>query len=98
MEIKSRYAYMLVITDDEGLIAAYDYFITRKITLNNSAVYDYLTGKTDQMTCIDLIKQRSRNYAKRQLTWFKKMPNAVFVNASNRDEIIPLCEKFLKDK
>ena len=44
MEIKSRYAYMLVITDDEGLIAAYDYFITRKITLNNSAVYDYLTG------------------------------------------------------
>lgn len=44
MEIKSRYAYMLLISDDEGLIAAYDYFITRKITLNNSAVYDYLTG------------------------------------------------------
>lgn len=44
MEIKSRYAYMLVITDDEGLIAAYDYFITRKPLLNNSAVYDYLTG------------------------------------------------------
>lgn len=44
MEIKSRYAYMLVITDDEGLVSAYDYFITRKAILNNSAVYDYLTG------------------------------------------------------
>lgn len=44
MEIKSRYAYMLLITDDEGLIAAYDYFITRKAILNNSAVYDYLGG------------------------------------------------------
>ena len=44
MEIKSRYAYMLLITDDEGLVAAYDYFITRKITLNNSAVYNYLAG------------------------------------------------------
>lgn len=44
MEIKSRYAYMLLITDDEGLVAAYDYFITRKIILNNSAVYNYLSG------------------------------------------------------
>ena len=52
MEIKSRYAYMLLIVDDEGLVAAYDYFITRKAILNNSAVYDYLGGV--DLWCYDL--------------------------------------------
>ena len=28
----------------------------------------------------DMVKQGSRNYAKRQLTWFRKDPRAVFLN------------------
>lgn len=89
-----------LIDEGRGLVEKYELTKNNQIMqgIGYKEVYDYLTGKTDQNTCIDLIKQRSRNYAKRQLTWFKKMPNAVFVNASNRDEIIPLCEKFLKDK
>lgn len=89
-----------LIDEVRGLVERYNLTKNNQIMqgIGYKEVYDYLTGKTGQKTCIDLIKQRSRNYAKRQLTWFKKMPNAVFVNASNRDEIIPLCEKFLKDK
>lgn len=34
--------------------------------------FDYFDGKTDRDTAIDKIKQHSRNYAKRQLTWFRK--------------------------
>ena len=35
-------------------------------------VYEYLDGKVDFTEMVRLIKQRSRNYAKRQLTWFRK--------------------------
>jgi len=34
--------------------------------------FDYLDGTITKARCIELIKQNSRNYAKRQITWFKK--------------------------
>ena len=34
-------------------------------------VIDYLEGNLDFETCVKLIKQNSRRYAKRQLTWFR---------------------------
>ncbi len=33
---------------------------------------DYLEGSTDFNRAVELIKQHSRNYAKRQLTWFRR--------------------------
>ena len=33
-------------------------------------LFDYFDGNSDLESCIDIIKQRSRNYAKRQYTWF----------------------------
>lgn len=33
-------------------------------------LFDYFDGNSDLDSCIDIIKQRSRNYAKRQYTWF----------------------------
>ena len=32
----------------------------------------YLEGKLEKKEAIDLIKQESRRYAKRQLTWFRR--------------------------
>ena len=34
-------------------------------------VIDYLEGKIDLEECIELVKKHNRNYAKRQLTWFR---------------------------
>ena len=34
----------------------------------------YLSGTYDRGTCIDKIKQATRNFAKRQITWYKRMP------------------------
>ncbi len=34
----------------------------------------YFQGKYDRETCIDKIKQATRNFAKRQETWYKRMP------------------------
>lgn len=33
-----------------------------------------------------MIKQGSRNYAKRQLTWFRRDPRAIFLNKDNMTE------------
>ena len=41
-------------------------------TVGYSELFDYIEGKTTLEQAIILIKQHSRNYAKRQLTWFKK--------------------------
>ncbi len=35
--------------------------------------FDYFNGKSDLDTCVLKLKQATRNYAKRQMTWFNKM-------------------------
>jgi tRNA dimethylallyltransferase len=41
-------------------------------TVGYSEIFDCLEQKITRAQCIALIKQHSRNYAKRQLTWFRK--------------------------
>lgn len=41
-------------------------------TVGYKELFDHLEGKTDLEEAIALIKQHTRNYAKRQLTWFRK--------------------------
>ncbi|MDD3225646.1 MAG: tRNA (adenosine(37)-N6)-dimethylallyltransferase MiaA, partial [Clostridium sp.] len=43
----------------------------------------YLNGDITLEEAIDMIKQGSRNYAKRQLTWFRKDKRAVWINKDN---------------
>lgn len=40
----------------------------------------YLEGKISLETAIDMIKQGSRNYAKRQLTWFRRDKRCIFLD------------------
>lgn len=39
-------------------------------------VVNYLQGKIDFFSCKNLVAQHTRNFAKRQFTWYKKMPYA----------------------
>ncbi|MBC7862744.1 MAG: tRNA (adenosine(37)-N6)-dimethylallyltransferase MiaA [Bacteroidia bacterium] len=41
-------------------------------TVGYKELFDHLEGKISFERCIELIKQNTRRYAKRQLTWFKK--------------------------
>jgi tRNA dimethylallyltransferase len=41
-------------------------------TVGYSELFDYFNGKISKEKAIELIKQNTRHYAKRQLTWFKK--------------------------
>lgn len=44
-------------------------------TVGYKELFDYLDGASDLETAIDKIKQHTRNYAKRQITWFKNQDN-----------------------
>ena len=41
-------------------------------TVGYSEIFDYLNGKTTLESAIEKMKQNTRRYAKRQITWFKK--------------------------
>ncbi len=41
-------------------------------TVGYSELFDYLDGKTDLSSAVAMIKQNTRRFAKRQLTWFRK--------------------------
>ncbi len=49
-------------------------------------VVDFLDGNTDEKTMIDLIKQHTRNYAKRQLTYLRGLEKKYDLNFINADE------------
>ena len=46
-------------------------------------IISYLEGEYDLDTAIELIKRDSRRYAKRQLTWFRRYEDAVWINVDS---------------
>lgn len=73
-----------------------------KKAIGYQEIFDYLDGKQSLDEAINLIKQHSRNYAKRQLTWYRNRENVKFImidinNLENtKNEIIELTKEFLK--
>lgn len=65
-------------------------------------IYDYLDNKVSLEEAINLIKQHSRNYAKRQMTWYRNRENVqeVFININNLEEtknkLINIVNEFVK--
>ncbi len=49
-------------------------------TVGYKELFDYFDGLTDLNTAIEQIKQNSRRYAKRQITWFKRYKNATWLD------------------
>ena len=57
--------------------------------------FEYLEGTKTLEQCTELLKQKTRNYAKRQITWFKKLQDKFIVDGTkSKDEII---ESILKE-
>jgi tRNA dimethylallyltransferase len=55
-------------------------------TVGYREVFDFLANKVDFSDMVRLIKQRSRNYAKRQLTWFRKNERIQWFNPDDYNE------------
>ncbi|NNJ56374.1 MAG: tRNA (adenosine(37)-N6)-dimethylallyltransferase MiaA [Bacteroidia bacterium] len=51
-------------------------------TVGYKEFFEYFDGNWSKEKCIEKIKQNTRNYAKRQLTWFRNQGNFVKINTS----------------
>ena len=65
---------------------------------------NFETGEITLAEAADAIKQATRNYAKRQLTWFRNMKGAIPVFADGedgtlrgRDELLSECLKIFSE-
>ena len=56
-------------------------------TVGYAELFDYLEGNCTLPQAIDKIKQHTRNYAKRQLTWFKKDSSTHWLSAADPDVV-----------
>ena len=48
-------------------------------TVGYKETIQYLNKEISEKKAIELIQQHTRNYAKRQMTWFRKIPNIMFI-------------------
>ena len=78
-----------LIEEVENLLNKYKEFPTAMQGLGYKEVRDYLEGNLSKQEMIDKIKQESRRYAKRQLTWFRKNKQTIWIDGlNNTDENI----------
>jgi tRNA dimethylallyltransferase len=57
-------------------------------TVGYRELFDYLDEKISLAEAVELIKQNTRQYAKRQMTWFRKDPEFKWFRPAEVDEII----------
>ena len=60
-----------LVEEVKALLKKYEFSLTAYQAIGYKEVIDYLNGKTTLEECKELIKKRTRNYAKRQVTFFK---------------------------
>lgn len=74
---------------DQGLVEECHFLLTRGYspelnslrTLGYREVFEHLEGKRDLPTTVALIQKNTRNYAKRQMTWFRGEPDVEWLDA-----------------
>lgn len=66
------------------------------LTVGYSELFDYFAGLYSLEKAIDKIKQNSRRYAKRQITWFKKYGNTNWFEPKDKNKIIHFIEGYIK--
>lgn len=83
-----------LIDEVENIIEKYKEFPTAMQAIGYKEIVMYLKGELTKQEAIEKIKQESRRYAKRQITWFKKIENIKWIDGlKDKDKNI----KFIQD-
>ena len=72
-------------------------FETAAKAIGYKELFPFFEGGTSLEQCIEKLKQASRNYAKRQITWFKRMEGIcpIYMDEGDREKQIQYCmEKY----
>ena len=75
-----------LIEEVERILKSYDNFPTAMQGLGYKEVVEFLEGNTTKEEMIEKIKQETRHYAKRQLTWFRKNKQTIWLNGQDSVE------------
>ena len=87
-----------LVEEVKNLLANYKEFPTAMQGLGYKEVRDYLENKLSYEDMVEKIKQESRRYAKRQLTWFRKNKETIWIEGLNdTNENINIILEALKD-
>lgn len=86
--INKRTEYMIEhgLIDEVKNLKQKGYHYRNYVSLNTVGIkeaFDYLDNKISYQKMLELIKQNTRRYAKRQLTWFKRDKNIKWFNVSD---------------
>lgn len=65
-------------------------------TVGYKELFDYFDNSISLEKAIELIKQHTRNYAKRQLTWFRKDEDYKWFSPADAESIIGYCESIIR--
>lgn len=90
---------------EQGLVDEVKGLIEDDLTVDNISmlgigykeIYDYLQGTITLERAITLIKQNSRNLAKRQMTWFRRYPEVKWFDLSSQENPEEEIIKWLKN-
>ncbi len=93
---------------EQGILPEAEYVFKNKDVFKTSAAaigykefFPYFTGESNLENCVEKLKQASRNYAKRQLTWFNRMKDINWLLIDKEDYkagAIRLTGEFLNNK
>ena len=89
---------------ENGLVDEVQGLMQKGLTLENQCmkaidykeVYAYLKGEYDYDKMVELLKQHSRNYAKRQLTFLRGMDNVNYIDTEDREKAFKELCKLVK--
>ena len=89
-----------LIDEVKNMHSKYSNNLDKIVAIGYKELFDYIDGKTTIDESIELIKKRTRNYAKRQITWFKRYKNAMWfdLNKDSLDTILSTIKSKLTNK
>lgn len=77
-----------LIQEVEQLLQKYDEFPTAMQGLGYKEVVEFLQGKINKEEMIEKLKMETRRYAKRQITWFKKNKETIWIGPQDLQRIL----------
>ncbi|OGG90102.1 tRNA (adenosine(37)-N6)-dimethylallyltransferase MiaA [Candidatus Kuenenbacteria bacterium RIFCSPHIGHO2_12_FULL_42_14] len=87
-----------LVTETKKLLKKYDTKNTALQTIGYAEIIDYINKKTTLNQAVNLIKLHTRQFAKRQTTWFKRMETVNWIkNETEAEQLIKDFLPYLKD-
>ena len=87
-----------LVQEVKNIISKYDTMPTAMQGIGYKEVVEYLNNEITYDEMVEKIKQETRRYAKRQITWFKSYENAIWLDSLNDNNIDIIMEEIGEEK